>query len=176
MSKLKSLVVGYDFILSTILVIVLYFFILPNYLLMTFMISYYNIIITVVSIIFSLLFTACAILMSSSDDDFINFLNKDKVFDDLLWTFKVTLIALFLCLVLSLFLYIGTNFYIETYKNGEIWQQHKIIFCFLTYITTYSLIATYLSVNNTLIFSKFRSRFLSIKKEKEIEEKEKNSR
>ena len=105
--------------------------------------------------------------MSSSDDDFIIFLNEDKIFDDLLWTFKVTLIALFGCLIYSLFLYILTNYYIENSKKGEIWFQHKIIFCSLTFLTTYSLIATYLSVENTLIFSKFRSKYLKIRKTNE---------
>lgn len=163
MNNIRSILIGYDFKISVLLSVILYF-ILPDYLLMKFMITYYNIVITIVSIIFSLLFTACSILMSSSDDDFIIFLNEDKIFDDLLWTFKVTLIALFGCLIYSLFLYILTNYYIENSKIGEIWFQHKIIFCSLTLLTTYSLIATYLSVENTLIFSKFRSKYLKIKK------------
>jgi hypothetical protein len=163
MNNVRSILIGYDFKISIFLSVILYI-ILPDYLLMKFLITYYNIIITIVSIIFSLLFTAFSILMSSSDDDFIFFLNKDKIFDDLLWTFKVTLIALFGCLIFSLFLYVLTNYYIENSKYGEIWYQHKIVFCSLTLITTYSLIATYLSIENTLIFSKFRSKYLEIKK------------
>lgn len=87
MNKFKSIIFGTDFIISTILFMIL-IFALPEYLSMKFMISYFNVVITVVSIIFSLLFTACAILLSSSDDDFIFFLNEDKIFDELLWTFK----------------------------------------------------------------------------------------
>ena len=172
MNNVRSILIGYDFKISILLSVILYF-ILPDYLLMKFMITYCNIVITVVSIIFSLLFTACSILMSSSDDDFIIFLNEDKIFDDLLWTFKVTLIALFGCLIYSLFLYILTNYYIENSKIGEIWFQHKIIFCSLTLLTIYSLIATYLSVENTLIFSKFRSKYLKIKKISDDELKQK---
>lgn len=172
MNNIRSILIGYDFKISILLSVILYF-ILPDYLLMKFMVTYYNIVITIVSIIFSLLFTACSILMSSSDDDFIIFLNKDKIFDDLLWTFKITLIALFGCLIYSLFLYILANYYIENSKNEEIWYQHKIVFCSLTLITTYSLIATYLSVENTLIFSKFRSKYLKIRKISEDESKPK---
>lgn len=164
MNNVRSILIGYDFIISLLLTVILYF-ILPDFLLMKFMVTYYNIVITIVSIIFSLLFTACSILMSSSDDEFIVFLNKDKIFDDLLWTFKITLIALFGCLIYSLFLYVFTNYYIENSKYGEIWYQHKIVFCSLTSITTYSLIATYLSVENTLTYSKYRSKYLKIKKE-----------
>ncbi|WP_445720141.1 hypothetical protein [Flavobacterium sp.] len=172
MNNVRSILIGYDFKISILLSVILYF-ILPDYLLMKFMITYYNIVITVVSIIFSLLFTACSILMSSSDDDFIIFLNEDKIFDDLLWTFKVTLIALFGCLIYSLFLYILTNYYIENSKIREIWFQHKIIFCSLTLLTTYSLIATYFSVENTLIFSKFRSKYLKIRKSSDDKLKQK---
>ena len=164
MSKLKSFFISYDFGFSLIIGITLYI-ILPEYLLMNFTIDYYGVIITAVSIIFSLVFASCSILLSSSDNDFINFLNEEDDFDNLLWTFRVTLVSLFICLLYSLALYVGTSYMIEHFKIEGEWEQHKILFISLTSLTIYSLIATYLSVEDTLIFSKFRSRFLKKKEE-----------
>lgn len=163
MNKYKSFFLSYDFGFSLVTGIILYF-VLPEFLLAKFMLIYYEIIITTISIIFSLMFASCSILMSSSDDDFINFLNEKNDFDDLLWTFRITLIALFISLIYALIIFVATNYIVEIAKDGEVWMQHKIFFVTLTSVTTYGLIATYLSVENTLKFSKFRSKFLKGKK------------
>lgn len=162
MNKYKSFFISYDFGFSLILGVVL-FILLPEFLLMKFMLTYYEIIITTTSIIFSLMFASCSILMSSSHDNFINFLNEEDDFDNLLWTFRITLIGLFLCLIYALILYVGTNYILEAANNKDVWVQHKIFFVTLTSITIYALIATYLSVEDVLRFSKFRSRFLKKK-------------
>lgn len=164
MNKIKSFFVSYDFGISSILGITLYI-LMPEYLQMSFAVEYYSVIITAVSIIFSLVFASCSILLSSSDNDFINFLNEEDDFDNLLWTFRVTLISLFICLLYSLVLFVSTSYYLDHSSENKIWLQHKSLFISLTALTTYSLIATYLSVEDTLIFSKFRSRFLKQKEE-----------
>lgn len=159
MDKIKSFFISYDFGISFVLGIALYIF-MPEYIQMTFTADYYGVVITAISIIFSLVFASCSILLSSSDNDFINFLNEENDFDNLLWTFRITLISLFICLLYSLVLFVGTSYYLKHSAENEIWLQHKSLFITLTSITVYSLIATYLSVEDTLIFSKFRSRFL----------------
>lgn len=163
MNRLKSFFFSYDFAASLILGVVLYIYI-PEYLRMNFMITYYNIIITTISIIFSLMFASCSILMSSSDDEFINFLNEKGDFDNLLWTFRITLVALFVSLLYALIVFVGSSYLVETAVEGQKWEQHKIFFVTLTIITVYGLIATYLSVIDTLHFSQFRSKFLKQKK------------
>lgn len=164
MNKFKSFFWSYDFSISLAIGIILYI-VLPEFLSMKFMLTYYEIIITTISIIFSLMFASCSILMSSSDNDFINFLNEKNDFDNLLWTFRITLFALFISLIYALVIFVATNYIVEMAKEGEVWVQHKIFFTTLSSITIYGLIATFLSVEDTLKFSKFRSRFLKDKKE-----------
>lgn len=164
MDKTKSFIISYDFFISLLVGVVLYLF-LPEYLSMKFVLEYYGTIISAIAIIFSLVFASCSILMSSSDDDYINFLNEKDDFDNLLWTFRITLISLFISLLYSLILYTGTSYILESASTAGNWAQHKVLFISLTVITAYSLIATYLSVENTLSFSKYRSRFLKMKKE-----------
>lgn len=164
MNRFKSFFWSYDFGISLAIGIILYV-VLPEFLSMKFMLTYYEIIITTISIVFSLMFASCSILMSSSDNDFINFLNEKNDFDNLLWTFRITLIALFLSLIYALVIFVATNYIVEMAKEDEVWVQHKIFFTTLSSITIYGLVATFLSVEDTLKFSKFRSRFLKDRKE-----------
>lgn len=140
MNRVKSFFISFDFIISIVIGLVFYFF-LPTYLSATFLIEYYKIIISTVAIIFSIMFAACSILMSSSDNDFITFLNEENDFDNLLWTFKITLISLFLCLVYSLLLFVTTTYYLDKLPEEDQLCQHIILFSSLTTIFSYSLIS-----------------------------------
>jgi len=159
--NIKSIIFSYDTGVSIALSVISYCT-LPDYLNMKFLLTFYNICISVLSIIFSLFFAALAIIMSSSDNDFIEFLEQRKTFSKLLFSFKATLVMLFVSLVYSIILYTGSSFYIETYNFG-VWEQHKILFCILELLFIYSMIATGLSILDTIAFSKFRSIFLSKK-------------
>jgi hypothetical protein len=164
MNKFKMILFSWDIYLSLPLSLISYFF-LPKYLEMEFTLSFFNIGITVISIIFSLFFAALAIIMSSSDNDFLEFLEQKNQFTTLLWTFKVTLIALFCTLIYSIVLYTGTQYYIVHF-NPIKWEQHKILFIFFEFLFLYSMIATGLSINDTIVFSKFRAKFLKQQSDK----------
>jgi hypothetical protein len=156
MSRLKSVFVSWDMAI-TVLVTGVACFIVPNYLNMKFLISIYNMSITILALIFSLFFAALAIIMSSSENDFIDFLEEEKLFSQLLWSFKVTLIILFLSLIYSVILYTITSYQIETYH--EAYLQHNLFFLILLAMFTYSMGATCLSVYDTIKFSEYRSKF-----------------
>ena len=112
-----------------------------------------------------------AIIMSSSDNDFIEFLEEKNTFTELLWSFKFTLFVLFLSLILSILLYSGTSYWIETNHN-ETWLQDYRLLLLLQFCFLYGMIATWFSIIDTVKFSQFRSEFLKeqkIKKQKKEE-------
>ena len=149
----------------SLLLSVIMCFVLPTYIKADFALSFYNIGITVLSIIFSLFFAALAIIMSSTDNDFIDFLEdeNDKAFTGLMETFKVVLIALFVSLMYSIVLYTTTDYYIKLH-SAEIAKQTKSLFIIFQFLFTYSLIATALSISDTLKFTSVRTKFLSSRK------------
>lgn len=170
MRRIKSVIISWDFIV-TILVTVITYRIVPEYLNMKFLLSVYNIGITILALIFSLFFAALAIIMSSSENDFIDFLEEENLFSELLWSFKVTLIMLFISLIYAIILYTGTSYYIETY-NSIVWLQNEILFLILVALFTYSMASTCISVHDTIKFSEYRSKFDRFIKSKKGDNKE----
>ena len=158
MRRLRALIKSWDFILALLSTAATYY-LLPEFINMKFALSFFNVAMTVLSIIFSLFFTAMAIIMSSSDNDFIEFLEQNNTFTELLWSFKVTLIILFSSLVLSIILYSGTSYWLET--NYEyVWLQNSKLLLSLEFFFFFGMIASWLCIMDTVKFSKYRSRFL----------------
>jgi ABC-type uncharacterized transport system fused permease/ATPase subunit len=162
MRRLKAILKGWDLWTAIIFTIIVSYF-LPDYINMKFTLSFYNVAMTVLSIIFSLFFTAMAIIMSSSDNDFIEFLEQKNTFTELLWSFKLTLLVLFISLISSILLYTGTSYWLETYSD-KIWFQNKYLLLFLLLIFSYGMAATWACIMDTIRFSKYRSEFLSDQK------------
>lgn len=165
MRRFKAVILSWDFVITLLSVFATYL-VLPEYINMNFALSFYNVAMTVLSIIFSLFFTAMAIIMSSSDNDFIEFLEKKNTFTELLWSFKFTLFVLFLSLILSIILYSGTSYWIETNHN-ETWLQDYRLLLLLQFCFLYGMIATWFSIMDTVKFSKYRSDFLKEQKTQE---------
>lgn len=158
MRRIKSIIKGYDFAISILLTLATAY-ILPDYINMKFALSFFNVCMTILSIIFSLFFAAMAILVSSSDNDFIDFLEEKKVFTELLWSFKFTLSILFLSLIISIFFYLGTSYWLETYDKFR-WLQYKWLSLLLLFFFIYGMLATWMSVIDIVKFSSFRLKFL----------------
>jgi len=165
--KLKEILLSYDtFVSLTITLIVCYF--LPTHVMASFCNSVYYIGITVLAIVFSLFFASMAIIMSTPDNKFIKFLEEDNLYTDLMKTFKFTLLMLFIGLGYSIFMYAYSS-YLTTHINIKE-TQNKIWFLLFVLIFTYSLMATALSISDSIMFSKYRIDFL---KQEEEEEKQK---
>lgn len=160
--RVSNIILSWDFLVSIILTLVTAL-ILPTMLNMGFCEAFYNIGITVLSIIFSLFFASLAIVMTSSDNEFIDFLEENNDFTALLNTFKVTLFMLFLGLIYSIILFVSTNYFINIF--GDKYQQHKIFFLLFEFLFSYSLLATALSVKDTIVFSILRAKYLKKRKE-----------
>jgi hypothetical protein len=157
--KISNIVLSWDFVIGIVLTLVTAL-ILPSYLELEFCKSFFSTGITVLSIIFSIFFAALAIIMASSDNDFIEFLEENGDFTALLDTFKITLVMLFISLIYSIFLYVITDYNLTTLKC-EVIKQHKTYFLIFEFLFCYSLLATGLSVKDTIIFSNFRANYLS---------------
>ena len=154
--KLRHIILSYDFFAAVIFSgLSLHF--LPSNLKLDFCSSIYSMGITVLSIIFSLFFAALTVVMTSSDNKFVEFMEEDGSFTDLISTFKYTLGLLFTALIYSIILYMYSDYSV---KNG-IETQHKAFFLMFQFLFSYSLISTVLSAKDSIIFSQFRIRFLS---------------
>ena len=173
MRRLKALFLSWDFGIS-ILITAITFYHIPNYIDMKFTLSFYNVLMTVLSIIFSLFFTAMTIIMSSSDNDYIEFLERENIFSELLWSFKFTLLTLFISLLISILLYSGTSYWLSTYSSFE-WLQNKILLLIIEFMFLYGMFATWLCILDTIRFSKFRIKFLKKKRKEEEEENKKSN-
>lgn len=163
--KLSSIILSWDFVTAIVLTLATAL-ILPVDLSIEFCKSFYGIGISVLSIVFSIFFAALAIIMASSDNDFIEFLEEEGDFSALINTFKVTLVMLFISLIYSIVLYVISDFCLSNPEN-LVKTQHKVFFLVFEFLFCYSMIATGLSVKDTIVFSNFRSRFLSMKKKEE---------
>lgn len=166
MRRIKALIFSWDFG-AALFATALSFYYLPAYINMKFALSFYNVAMTVLSIIFSLFFTAMAIIMSSSDNDFIEFLEERKIFTELLWSFKITLLVLFISLIISIILYTGTSYWLESFTESS-WCQNKILLLILEFLFLYGMCATWFCIMDTLKFSKYRSRYLSQKNQEKL--------
>lgn len=171
MNKIKTYILSLDFII-TCLIVLGTCFILPAKVPTTFAASFYNIGITVLSIVFSLFFAALAIIMSSTDSEFVLYLEEKKQFSSLMATFKFTLAILFLSLMYSIILNTTCEFALKSADQKVLhnFEQPKVLFLVFEFLFCYSLIATALSVKDTIDFTHYRTKYLlKSKAEKEAE-------
>jgi hypothetical protein len=114
----------------------------------------------VLSIIFSIFFAAIAFIISASDDKFVSFLEEEGLFTDLINSFKWTVGSLFIALFFSIIIYSITSFNITYNEDFKVNEYILCVFCFLFF---YSLIATILSTNDAIKYSKSRIKYINKK-------------
>jgi hypothetical protein len=165
--KVKNIILSWDFVISVIIAIITWC-LLPLWLKLPFAAGFYMVGITVLSIVFSLFFAALAIIMSSTDNDFILYLEEKKQFTTLMTSFRFTLYVLFLSLVYSIILYTCSDYVIK--ELGEKTVQHKVFFIIFLFLFSYSLLATGLSVKDSISFTHYRTKFLGGLKKKESQD------
>ncbi len=160
--KIKNIVLSWDFVIAIVLTLCTAI-ILPNRISLDFCFAVYSIGITVLSIVFSIFFAALAIIMSSSDNDFVDYLEEEGDYTTLLNSFIITLIMLFVSLVFSITM-AGLTVYVIYSKPIHL-TQCNVFFLIFEFLFFYSLFATGLSVRDTIMFSKYRAKYLKKKKE-----------
>ena len=108
--------------------------------------DFYIVGVSVLSVVFSVFFAALAIIMSAGDNDFIAFLNEDGSYSEIIWSFRFTVLALFIALLVALLEYGYVSIRIS--QKAELhskWFVLAFVMCF-----TYSLIAVIQAVLDAL--------------------------
>ena len=159
MNKFRSIVTGFDFIVSIILLSIL-LITLPFKLNEDFLILVYGRMLYIVSIVFGLTFSGFSILMSSADDEFVVYLKEKNVYDDLIWIFKVCIYSLFTTLVLMFSHFIYLEMGTKVFNNVNNFLQSKFVFSIIMVFFSYSLLSTINSIRHLIKFSIYRGMFL----------------
>jgi hypothetical protein len=159
--KLRQIICSVDTGVAVLITVIVWYFI-PKEIKYEFTTSFYNVGISVLSIVFSLFFAALAILMAAPEDEFIEYLEKKKHFTALLFSYKYTLVCLFLSLGYSIVMYAFSDYWVKHHVENSL--HSRWYFLIFVFIFTYSLTATVLCIKDAIKFSQYRLEFLRIKK------------
>jgi hypothetical protein len=156
-STILSIVLCWDFLGAAALTLGTCLFLLPGDIKNEFARDIYGIGVSVLSIVFSVYFAALAIIISSSDDDFVAFLEEGGHYSVILWSFKWTLLCLFVALVYSIIVYALSS----SWLSVNVGSQSKWFFVPFIGLFSYSLFAAFNAVLDSLKYSRFRVMFVS---------------
>ncbi len=160
---LKSIFISWDFLVAISVAIALYLF-LPPLLPAKIVKPIYEISVSVLSVVFSVFsvfFAALAVLITAGDNEFVRFLEEDGLYMKIIFTFKVTLIALFVALLFSIFSFVTILPYTETDLLFVYSKEMVVVFSFST---LYALFASVNSTMDAIKYAEFRASFLRITK------------
>lgn len=159
-NALKSIFVSWDFLVAAAVAIVLYV-LLPPLISAKILKPIYEISISVLSVIFSVFFAALAVLITAGDNEFVRFLEEEGLYQRIIFTFKVTLILLFVALLYSIGSFIAILPYAETDINFVYAKAMVVLFAF---ITLYALLASINSTMDAIKYAEFRASYLQVTK------------
>lgn len=113
--------------------------------------------ITVLAIIFSIFFAALTVLITAGDNQFVRFLEEDGSYTHIVWTFKITLLLLFIALMISIALFVT----VLHYQNQSGLYPEWVILPF-AFIALYALFAAINSCLDAIKYAQYRAAFLEI--------------
>lgn len=119
---------------------------------------------SVLSIIFSVFFAALAVLITAGDNEFIRFLVEDGSYRQIVWTFKVTLLLLFVSLLASIVLFVIVLPYSEQ-ELGNLYYPEWLMLLF-SFLALYALFAAINSSLDAIKYAEYRARFLEVVEDK----------
>lgn len=158
---LKSIFVSWDFFGAILISIALYF-LLPNLIPAKIVKPIYEVSISTLSVIFSVFFAALAVLITAGDNEFVRFLEEEGLYARIIFTFKITLISLFVALLVSIFSFVTILPYSE---SDVIFLYSKIVLVVFSFFTLYALFASINSTMDAIRYAEFRAKFLEITKD-----------
>ena len=157
--KISNIVKSWDIWLA-LLVAIIVSVLLPGRIDSNFAKDTYFVGLSVLSIVFAIFFASLAIIMSSSHDDFVSFLEEKKQYTTIISTFRYTLLLLFAALLLSIIFYVYTSYSVS---QGNLHQSKWWFVCF-SFVALYALLAVVMSTGDTINYSKYRARFVELKR------------
>lgn len=118
--------------------------------------DFYSVCASVLSIVFSVFTASLAVIVASPDDKFVRFLEKEGLYGDLLFGFRVTLGALFFALVYSIVAYAWSAFQFD----AQVPRQHRFGLIVGASLLAYSLGATLSSAYSAIKYAEKKAEFL----------------
>lgn len=152
--KFKSFIFSWDWMLALIFVIGIAYFV-PGGISFEMAKEVFGISISVLSIIFAVFFAALTVLITAGDNEFVRFLEEDGSYRHIVWTFKVTLLLLFIALIGSIILFVTVLHY--QHLSGLYPEWIILIFAFFA---LYALFAAINSSLDAIKYAEYRARFL----------------
>jgi hypothetical protein len=122
--------------------------------------DFYSVGVSVLSIVFSVFFAALAIIMSAGDNEFIAFLHEDGSYSEIVWSFRFTVVILFVSLLTALAEYAYAGFRIS---HDAQWHSKWFLVVFVASFS-YSLLAVAQAVFDAIKYSSVRVRFMNTKR------------
>lgn len=156
--KLKNIIVSRDFLGALCVALIASAIFFPS-VKNEFAKDLYSVDISVLSIVFSVYFAALAIIISSGDNEFIHYLEKNGYYGVIVNSFKFSLLALFVALIYSCFIYTLTAFWVS---NNLADQNTTYLFLFV-FLFLYGLFATAISSLDAIKYSEYRVKFLLLR-------------
>lgn len=160
---IKSIFISLDIWLATSIAIITAF-LLPQNIPYETGRSIFEVGISLLSVIFSVFFAALAILVTAGDNEFVRFLEEDGSYRKIIWTFRVTLLLLFVALLTAIALFIFTVTRPQNTTPNDLPTVYVVGFSF---ITLYALFSAVNSTVDAIRYAEFRARYLRATKIKD---------
>ena len=160
-NALRSIFFSWDIIIAALVTVALYLF-LPPLISANILKPIYEVSISVLAVIFSVFFAALAILITAGDNEFVRFLEEEGLYIRIIFTFRVTLVLLFVALLFSIVSFVTILPFVETQTQFLYSKEQVLLFSF---ISLYALLASISSTMDAIKYAEFRAAYLGITKD-----------
>lgn len=158
-NKISEILISWDTGFALFIAILAYWY-MPKIICLDILKEIYSTAITILTISIPMFFAALAIIISKADDNFINLLEEDGAYSELLFQFKWSLYSLFITFIITLIIYGSILLKLFNWYIGqESYQLAIYIFLFF-----YSLFAILLVSLDAIEYIKYLCKFNSLKK------------
>lgn len=160
-NALRSIFLSWDIAVASLVTVGLYLW-LPPLISANVLKPIYEVSISVLAVIFSVFFAALAILITAGDNEFVRFLEEEGLYRRIIFTFRVTLILLFVALLISIISFVTILPYAEA-QTQFLYSKGQVLF--FAFISLYALLASVGSTMDAIKYAEFRATFIEITKE-----------
>ena len=155
---LKRIVYSWDLLLAVALTVA-FALVTPTQLISSVAKDISATLVSLLAIIFSVFFAALAVIIAAGDNDFVAFVAEDGTYYEIIWSYKYTLVLLFVALMTSVFLF----FYAVLLDAGQIYPFQVPtgwLVVGTSFLAFYALFATMNSALDSIKHAKYRARHI----------------
>jgi hypothetical protein len=160
--RLRSIALAWDLIGAATVTVAL-IVVLPSEISLQIAKEIFSVGVSVLAIIFSVFFAAIAIVITAGDNEFVKFLEKDGHYTSIIWTFRSTLVLLFVALLAAIALLIITLPYqaIEQYPYPA-WYFPEAVMLGFGFLALYALFTAASASLDAIKYAQFRARYIEL--------------